>query len=128
MRDHTAPPLVQEVYSSLLDFTAGDFLPEDSALTDKIEQWRNEFSRMRVTLVFIDKLVLRVSATNAERKALKAERKILLHEKAQNQQALMAKEQALQKLRDELLTIHQSWLWRRTMSLKRVLSFFQKRK
>jgi hypothetical protein len=118
MRDSTAPPLLQDVYSSLLRFTAGNVPPEESTLHDKIEQWSQEFARMRAALVFADKLGLRMSAMRADRKALLQEKKNLTR-------ALRAKEHTVQKLQAELLAIYQSRWWRWSQPLRKLFSRFQ---
>ena len=117
MHDTTAPPLLQDIYSSLWKFTANDVLPEESILHDRIEQWSREFSRMRSTLVFADKLGLKISAMMADRKAL-------LQEKKELTQALRAKERALKKLQAELLAIYQSRWWRWSQPLRKLFSWF----
>ncbi|HET9905511.1 MAG TPA: hypothetical protein VFQ23_02685 [Anaerolineales bacterium] len=116
--DSAVPPLVQEVYSSLLQVTAGNAVPGEPALRDKIEHWGLEFSRMRSTLAFVDKLGLKISAMTAERTGLVAERKALLQEKTEWTQAFMVKEQTVQRLRAELGAIHQSRWWRWTQPLR----------
>jgi O-antigen biosynthesis protein len=126
--DDTSPLLVQEVYSSLLDYAASHLSWEDSTLKNKIAHWDREFSRLRPTLAFIDKLGLKISAAVAERNAWKAERKALLQEKAQITQAFMAKDQAVQKLRAELLAIYQSRWWMWTKPLRKIFSLFQRPK
>ena len=120
MHESTSPPLVQEVYSSLLRFTTGNVSPEDSSLPDKIGQWSQEFSHLRSALEFADKLGLKISALRAERKALNAERKALLREKAELTRAFMVKEQTLQKLQAELRAIYQSRWWRWTEPLRKL--------
>lgn len=127
-RDSTSPPLVQEVYSTLLEYAAGHFSLEDPALKNKITKWDTEFARLSPTLAFIDKLGLRNTAADAERNVWKAERKSLLQEKAQLTQALMVKEQALEKLRAELFTIYQSRLWRWTKPIRTFLDRFHRPK
>ena len=125
LRDSAAPPLVQDVYSALLRFTAGNEPPEESVLDDKIKQWDQEFSRMRSTLVFVDKLGIKISAIAGARNALKAERKALLQEKEEMTQAFIVKEQAVQKLQAELLAIHQSRWWRWSQALRKLFRRFQ---
>lgn len=125
-RDSTSPPLVQEIYSSLLGFTAGNVPPEDSALRDKTAHWSREFSRLKSTLAFVDKLEQKVSALTAERNALKAERKALVEKKAQFTRAFMAKEQTVQKLRAELLAIYRSRSWRLAKSLTEFFARFRR--
>ena len=126
-RESTSPPLVQEVYSGLLEIAAGHLSLEVPALNNKILQWHTEFARLRPTLMFIDKLGLRISAADAERNVWKTERKALLQEKAQLTQAFLSKEQALEKLRAELLVIYQSRLWHWTKPIRKLLDLFHRR-
>jgi O-antigen biosynthesis protein len=126
-RESTSPPLLQEVYSTLLEYTAGHLSLEDPALKKKILQWDREFARLRSTLMFIDKLGLRISAADAERNVWKTERKALLQEKAQLTQAFTVKEQAMEKLRAELLVIYQSRLWHWTKPVRKLLDLFHRR-
>lgn len=118
IRDSMSPPLVQDIYSSLLRFTAGNVPAEESILHDRIQQWRQEFSRMRSTLIFVDKLGLKISAMRADRKAL-------LQEKKEITRALRAKEHTVQKLQAELLAIYQSRWWRWSRPLRKLFSWFQ---
>ena len=121
MLDSKSLPLVQEVYSFLLDLATGSLPLENSLLKNKIAQWDQEFSRMRSALVFADTLSTRLAVTTAERNAL-------LRERAQISQALAEKERAAQKLRAELLAIYQSRLWRWTKPLRRLFNLFQRPK
>ena len=127
-RDNTAPPLVQDVYTSLQSFTAGSMLPDDPTLRDKTAQWNREFSRMSSTLRFVDQLGLRISALRAERNAWKADRKELVQEKEDMTRAFMAKDQAVQKVRAELLSIYRSRWWRWTQPLRKLFGLFQRPK
>jgi O-antigen biosynthesis protein len=126
-RESTSPPLVQEVYSALLEYAASHLSLEVPALNNKILQWDTEFARLRPTLMFIDKLGLRISAADAERNVWKTERKALLQEKAQLTQAFLSKEQALEKLRAELLVIYQSRLWHWTKPIRKLLDLVHRR-
>jgi hypothetical protein len=117
LRRDNAPIPVQEVYSSLWNVMIGSSSLEDPAFANQTILWKNELSRLTSTRMYIDKLTLRLSATNAARKALQAEQELRLQEKAR----LL---QALQELRAELSAVQQSWLWRRIQSLKTLLSLF----
>ena len=123
--DDKCPPLVQEVYSSLLGPVTGSVALADPWLKTRVEEWHREFSRMRSVLVLADTLSMKLALTTAERDALNAERNKLLHEKAEIQQNLRAKEEAMQKLKTELQAIHQSRAWRWTRPLRRLFSLFQ---
>ncbi len=124
MRDTTSPPLLREVYSSLLEALTGNI--EESTLQDRMAQWDREFSRMRSTLAFIDLLDSRLSTIPAERNALRSERRVLLRENAQMQRALTAKEQALKRLRAELQAIYRSRSWRLTKPLREIFGWFRR--
>ena len=126
MLDTRALPLVQEVYSSLLDSVAGNVSLEDSLLKIKIAQWNREFSRLRSTLVWADALGIKLAATTAEREALNAERNKLLRERAEIKQDILVKEQAIQRLKTELLAIHQSRMWRWSQPLRRLLGLLRR--
>lgn len=135
MLDEKSPPLLQEVYPSLLDVARGNSSLEKSALKNKIARWGDEFSRMKTAFIFADQLGKKLTTTiaernwlNAERNALLVERNGLLHEKAQITQALMEKEEAAQKLKAELLAIYQSRFWRWTEPLRRLFSLLKRPK
>ena len=121
MLDNASPPLVQEVYSSLLDIATGKLSLDDTVLKNKIAQWSRELSRLRSTLVFVDKLGSRITETTAERDALLIERTQVMH-------TLTEKEQAVQKLTAEVLEIYQSRWWRWTKPLRRLFILFQQPK
>jgi hypothetical protein len=123
--DSKSLPLVQEVYSALLDSARGNLALEDPTLRNKIVQWHREFSRMRSALVLADALGTKLAGTTAERDALNAAWNKLLRERAEIKQDILAKEQARQKLQTELLAIHQSRMWRWTKPLRRLLSLFR---
>ncbi len=125
MLDRQSPPLMQEVYSSLLDPATGMGDPKNSFLKHKIAQWNHEFSRLRSALVLADSLGTKLAATTAERDALNVARNNSLREKAQVMQEMLVKEQAMQNLKTELLAIRQSRLWRWTKPLRRLFSLFQ---
>jgi O-antigen biosynthesis protein len=128
MQDRQSPPLVQEVYSSLVATAAGDGDLENPLLKDKIAQWYREFSRMRSALVLADSLGTKLATITAERDALIAERNRLLRERTEARQDVLAKEQAMQNLKTELLAIQQSRMWRWTQPLRRFLSLFRQTK
>jgi hypothetical protein len=123
--DDKCPPLVQEVYSSLLGPATDSAASEHPSLKPKVEEWDREFSRIRSVLVFADTLGIKLAFTTAERDALNAERKKLLHERAEIQQNLQTTEQTVQRLKIELQDIHQSRAWRWTKPLRKLLSLFQ---
>ena len=125
MLDRQSPPLMQEIYSSLLDPATGKGDPKNSFLKHKIAQWDHEFSRLRSVLVLADSLGTKLAAATAERDALNAARNNLLRERAQVMQEMLAKERAMQSLKTELLAIRQSRLWRWTKPLRRLFSLFQ---
>ncbi len=125
MLDRQSPPLMQEIYSSLLDPATGKGDPKNSFLKHKIAQWDHEFSRLRSALVLADSLGTKLAAATAERDALNAARNNLLRERAQVMQEMLAKERAMQTLKTELLAIRQSRLWRWTKPLRRLFSLFQ---
>lgn len=133
--DEKSLPLVQELYSFLLDEVTGSLDLASPTLRKKIAQWEVEFSRMRSVLVFADKLGIRLSATMAERNRLNAERNALsvelnawLDEKAQITRALSEKEGTVQKLKAELFAIYQSRFWRWTQPLRSFFSLFKQTK
>jgi hypothetical protein len=115
---------------------------ENPLLKDKIAQWNKEFSRLRSILILVDELSMKFAATraelntisakrdalNAERNALSVERNALLHEKAQTTQALMEKEESMQKLKTELLAMYQSRSWRWTEPLRRLFNLLKQPK
>jgi hypothetical protein len=126
MLDRQSPPLMQEIYSSLLDPAIRKGDPKNSFLKDKIARWDHEFFRLRSALVLADSLSTKLAATTAERDALNAARNNLLRERAQVMQEMRAKEQTMQNLKTELLAIRQSRLWRLTKPLRRLFSLFQR--
>jgi hypothetical protein len=126
LHDPIAPPLVHDVYSSLLRFTTGNVSAEKTALHDSIQQWSQEYSRMRSTLVFADRLESKISALTAERRALLQEKKELRQALTANKRVLMAKESKVQKLGAELLSIYQSRWWRWSQPLRTLLSRFRR--
>jgi hypothetical protein len=128
MQDRQSPPLVQEVYSSLLATVTDDRDLENPVLKDKVAQWNNEFSRMRSALVFADSLGTKLVTITAERDALLAERNRLLRERTEVRQDVLLKEQAMQKMKTELLAIQQSRMWRWTEPLRRLFSLFRQPK
>jgi hypothetical protein len=126
MLDSQSPPLLQEIYSSLLGVATGNGDLENSLLKHKVAQWDNEFSGMRPALKLADSLGTKLAAATAERDALNAARNKLLREGAEVRQEIMAKEQAMHKLKTELLVMQQSRLWRWTRPLSRLFSWFQR--
>ena len=128
LRDTKALPLVQEVYSSLLNSLTDNAVLENPQLKNKVSQWNSEFSRMRSALVFADTLSITLAATTAERDALNSERNKLLRERAELKKDFLAKEQAIQRLKTELLAIYQSRMWRWSQPLRRWFGMFRKPK
>lgn len=126
--DSQSPPLVQEVYSSLLATVTDDRDLESPLLKDKIAQWDNEFSRMRSALVLADSLGTKLVTITTERDALLAERNRLLRERTEVRQDVLVKEQAIQKMKTELLAIQQSRTWRWTEPLRRLFNLFRQPK
>ena len=123
--DNAAPPLVREIYSSLLELAAHNSSLQEVTLKNKTGQWNKEFIRMRSMLVLADKLGSRITTISAERNALSSERDALLAENARVLQALREKEQVAQKLTNETLAIYRSRSWRWTAPLRRLLTFFR---
>lgn len=121
MRDNRAFPLVQEIYSALLDSVTSNVALESSLPKDKIKEWEKEFSRTRSALVFVDKLGLRIAAISSERNSL-------LQERAQMKQSLARKEQAIQKLNTELSAVYHSRLWRWAKPFRKLFHLFQQDK
>jgi glycosyltransferase involved in cell wall biosynthesis len=56
--DENVPPLAWEVYSELLGAATGNALLESKSFNNKIQQWNNEFSRLRSALILVDKLTI----------------------------------------------------------------------
>jgi hypothetical protein len=66
MLDKTILGLTQEVYSTLVQIAGNNVQLDDTTIKKKIEQWKNEFSRLIPVLVFIDKLDARIKGTIAQ--------------------------------------------------------------
>jgi len=115
------PPLVQEIYSTLIELVVNNGSLDHSAVKDRMEGWNQEFSRMRSTLRFVDNLGSRLTATAAERDTL-------LIEKTQLRQALQAQEQRVQQLTTQILGIYQSRSWRWTEPLRKLSNLFRQTK
>lgn len=126
MLDSQSPPLLQEVYSSLLGVATGNADLENPLLRHNVAQWDNAFSGMRSALKLADSLGTKLAAITAERNALNADRNKLLRERADVRQDILAKEQTIQKLKTELLVMQQSRLWRWTRPLSKLFSWFQR--
>ena len=60
--DQTCPPIVQEIYSALLDVASDK--SELNELNIKIVQWTKEFERLKSPLMLIDKLYLQKVVAN----------------------------------------------------------------
>lgn len=128
MRASTSPPLVQDVYSSLLEAVTGAQSLDTPPLRDKIAQWDQEFARMNPVLKFADKLGIKTLTLMAERNALNESRNALLRETAQLKQTLAGQEQTLQKLQAELSMIQESRLWRWTKPFRAWFGLFRQSK
>lgn len=56
------PPLVNEMYTSLLQVARDQSSPDDSALQREIFRWANEFRRLGSTLALVDKLFINIAS------------------------------------------------------------------
>lgn len=67
------PPLVRDIYLTLLNVSTGNVLFTDTSLQAKIFQWENKFSRLTPVYILIDKLdakAERITTQPAERDTL----------------------------------------------------------
>jgi hypothetical protein len=110
-------PLVQEMYSTLVDVAADKPQLEDEVIQHRITQWQTEFSRLRATLVFIDKL-------NSELETMKTSQDTQM-------QALTAqiaeRDTRIQALTVQLNEIMISKAWRAALLMRRISNFLRLR-
>jgi GT2 family glycosyltransferase len=116
--DEAAPPLVREVYLKVLDVAADRLQLEDVTFKNSIKKWSKELSRLKVALVFADKLESRMIATNqalAEREqqvqALTAQVQALTAQVQALTAQVAEKEQSVQALSAKLGEIYGSRAW-----------------
>jgi hypothetical protein len=117
-------PLVQEVYSTLLNAIVNNDLLSDERIKTKIKQWENEFYRLSPILSFIDKLNSQIETISTERdlqvQALTAQVQVLTTQV----QASTAQEQALtaqvQVLTTQLNEILKSKAWKLVTIFRRI--------
>jgi len=57
--DETCPPLVREIYTSLLDIASGQIKSNDPHFQDLIVQWSKEFDDIKSLLSLIDKFLIK---------------------------------------------------------------------
>jgi hypothetical protein len=64
--DDACPPLVRDIYTTLLDVASDNTKIIDVALQNKVEHWADEFARIKSALSLLDRLYIKnVSATQA---------------------------------------------------------------
>ena len=64
--DRACPPLVQEIYTILLEIASDKLSFDDLEFQQKIVSWTEEFNRYMSTLMLMDKLSLKISSLSQE--------------------------------------------------------------
>lgn len=69
--DEACPPLVREMYNTLLDVASDKLNLADPELQKRITSWSEEFERMKVLLILADKLTTGLAERNGQLMAFK---------------------------------------------------------
>jgi len=62
--DDACPPLVQEIYTALLDIVSDQVRINDTHFQDLVVQWSNEFDRIKSPLFLVDKFIIQTETLN----------------------------------------------------------------
>ena len=119
MADDSAPPLVKEVYSDVLNITLNANALNNAIPVQKITQWKNELYRQKSALMLADKLTLKMHQNLTEFSLRLTERDQQIAERdqqiAERDQQIAERDQQIVTLTEmarELSVIKSSRSWR----------------
>jgi len=99
--DKTLPPLVREVYSTLLDISETGII-ENVALSEKISKWENELERIDSALSLADKLYFQKTIADQSVIEQKIQISNLKQQLCKQEQLLTQKDEELRQKNEEL--------------------------
>ena len=123
--DDTCPPLVREIYTTLLDVASDNTNITDVAIQNKVEQWVGEFERSKSYLTLVDKIYIEKEAV-AQTVSERDEKIVNIHQtlverdnEIENiKQAVACRDIQILNLKTAINAYNNSTSWRITMPVR----------